>query len=62
MKRTSHGNYKLKDKLGEVLKASISRHKLKVVEEEDNEEIHYEAEKILNHKRHGNGYRYLVKW
>jgi hypothetical protein len=60
--RTSYGNYKLKDKLGEILAESFPRHKLKVVEEEDDDEIHYEVEKIVNHKRHGKGYRYLVKW
>ncbi len=42
---------------------SFPRHKLQVVEEEDDDvETHYEVEKIVNHKRHGKGYRYLVKW
>jgi hypothetical protein len=60
--RTSYGNYKLKDKLGQELAESFPRHKLKVVEEEyDDVETHYEVEKIVNHKRHGKGYRYLVK-
>ncbi len=62
MEHTSYGNYKIKDKLGEILQESFPRHKLKVVEEEEeDEEKHYEVEKILNQKKHGKGFRYFVK-
>ena len=62
VEHTSYGNYKIKDKLGEILQESFPRHKLKVVEEEEeDEEKHYEVEKILNHKKHGKGFRYFVK-
>jgi hypothetical protein len=61
--RTAYGNYKLKDQMGNVLSESFPRHKLKEVEEEDDqEEVHYEIEKIVNHKKQGKGFRYFVKW
>jgi hypothetical protein len=50
--------------MGQALNESFPRHELKIVEEEsdEEEEIHYEIEKIVNHRKFRKGFRYLVKW
>lgn len=73
-KITEGGNYVLKDNSQNILQDSYPRWRLKlqdtapetlVIEEEkssDNKNKYYDIEKILEHKRVGRGYKYLVKW
>ncbi|CAF1003547.1 unnamed protein product [Brachionus calyciflorus] len=59
---TSKGNYKLKNSLGEKLPDSYPRHKLKIVENNQNlPEESAEIERILGHKVIDNNFHYLVK-
>jgi hypothetical protein len=77
VKQTETGNYKLRDKKGEILKDSFPRWRLKLTNEKPNDEIQEiitvtskpndsnefgEVEKILEHKKIGRGFRYFVKW
>jgi len=63
VEQTSTGNYKLKDATGEAVKFTVPRHKIKKIENLDNEKESFEVEKILDHKEEPNGsYKYLVKW
>ena len=60
---TSRGNYKVNNALGEALPESFPRHKIKVVE--DNDDLpsdSLEIEKIISHKIIDNEWLYLVKW
>ena len=63
IKQTATGNYKLKDATGEAVKFTVPRHKIKKVENLDNEKESFEVEKILDHKEEADGsFKYLVKW
>ena len=61
---TSKGNYILENALEERLDMSVPRSKLKVVDSEydENNYENAEIEKILDFKKDGNQFIYLVKW
>jgi len=61
---TSHGNYKLENENGEILRNSYFHSRLKPVNNEIDleEEEHCEVEKILKHRTRNKTLQYLVKW
>jgi len=61
---TSHGNYKLKNNRGELLKQSFLHSRLKKIpnEIELEEEEHLEVESLLNHRTKNGELQYLTLW
>ena len=59
---TELGNYILQDSLKNKLGDTFPITRLKPVSEAKNDEPVYEVEKILEHKKNGDDYLYLVKW
>ncbi|RMZ97636.1 hypothetical protein BpHYR1_038012 [Brachionus plicatilis] len=66
--QTNYGNYVLTNLKGDELKDSYPRWRLKLTEQFDkNKEIDNlqdidKIEKILDHRKIGRGYKYLIKW
>jgi hypothetical protein len=66
VKRNQGGAYELKDATDKLLKRKFPMEQLKVIPDnvllEENEDLHYEVEEILDYRRENNNDEYLIKW
>ena len=73
-KITENGNYKLKNEKGEIIDESFPRWRLKLAKQvripntcisenkEHQKNVKNEIEKIVDHKKIGRSFKYLIKW
>jgi RNase H-like domain found in reverse transcriptase/Integrase core domain/Integrase zinc binding domain len=66
VKRNQGGAYELKDATDKILKRKFPVDQLKIIPDdavlEENEDLHYDIEKILDYRRVDNTDEYLIKW
>jgi hypothetical protein len=66
VKRNQGGAYELKDSTDKILKRKFPIDQLKIIPDdavlEENEDLHYEVEEILDYRRVDNTDEYLIKW